>query len=256
MVDYLWKNSDNILIAKFFDEGILGLYSRAHSLMRYPIRYLNYVFQPVLHPVLSKVQDDRERIRSFYLKFLKLMSLVALPFTVVMFMLARDIVLILYGNQWVESIELFRFLSIASGLMILKTTTAPVFQAVGRTDVLFRLGILEGATTLLGIVIGLFFSIRVVAIGYMTATIVTFVPIFMALLKLVGGSFRDFWSAVRQPLLIALMMLAVLMVLPMLLTIEPLVFHFAVYVCVSAVVYAVMIFALRLDRFILKSMRK
>ncbi len=255
IINYLWRNIDNFLIAKFFNEATLGIYSRAYSLMRYPVRYLSYTLLPVLHPVLSKVQDDKERIRIFFIRFNKLMSIVAFPLTVVMYLLARDIILILFGNQWVDSIMLFKYLSIASGLLLFKTTTAPVFYSIGKTDVLFRLGIFEGTITILAIVIGLHWGVLGVAVGYMIANVITFIPLYAVLFKLLGGSFLDFVSSVKHSFLLSMIMLVVLLISLNLIQIDLLVPHFIVFMAIGAVVYAGLIFLFRLNTFIFKAFK-
>ncbi len=255
IVNYLWRNIDNFLIAKFFNEAALGIYSRAYSLMRYPVRYLSYALTPVLHPVLSKVQNDKDRIRTFYMKFTKLMSLVALPLIVVMYLLARDIILILFGNQWVDSILLFKYLSIASGLLLFKTTTAPIFYSIGRTDVLFRLGIFEGVVTVLGIVIGLHWGVLGVAVGYMIANVITFVPLYAVLFKMLDGTFFDFLKSVRHSFLLSVLLLAVLLISLNLIQIDSLVLHFFVFTGIGVAAYAGLIFIFRLNTFIFKVLK-
>ena len=254
-VNYLWRNIDKILIAKFLNEAALGVYSRAYSLMRYPVRYLSYALNPVLHPVLSKIQDDKDRIRNFYLKFNKLMSLVALPLIVVMYLLSRDIILILFGNQWVDSILPFKYLCIASGLLLFRTSTAPIFYSIGRTDVLFRLGIFEGVVTILGIVIGLHWGVPGVAVGYTIANVITFVPVYAVLFKLLDGTFFDFLKSVGHSFLLSMILLAVLLISLNLIRIDSLVLHFFVFMGIGVAAYAGLIFIFRLNTFIFRVLK-
>ena len=68
-LNYFNRNLDNLLIGKFMSKDKLGYYSKAYSMQQMPVSYLPGVITPILHPILSEHQDDREYIFSNYLNF-------------------------------------------------------------------------------------------------------------------------------------------------------------------------------------------
>ena len=73
-VNYFSRNLDSILIGKFMGDTALGLYDRAYKLMLYPVQNLTHVITPVLHPILSEYQNDKDLIYNSYKKVVKILG--------------------------------------------------------------------------------------------------------------------------------------------------------------------------------------
>ncbi len=58
---------------------------------------------------MSKVQEDRDKMKNIYYKTLKYLSLVNFPIYIIMAILAAPLVNILFGSQWQGAIILFKF---------------------------------------------------------------------------------------------------------------------------------------------------
>ena len=61
-VNYFSRSLDNILTGKFLGNSALGYYDKSYKLMVYPINNFTAVINPVLHPILSDHQDDKNYI--------------------------------------------------------------------------------------------------------------------------------------------------------------------------------------------------
>lgn len=61
-INYFTRNLDNILIGKFLGASTLGYYDKSYKLMLYPVQNLTNVITPVLHPVLSEYQNQKDII--------------------------------------------------------------------------------------------------------------------------------------------------------------------------------------------------
>ena len=68
--------------------------------MLYPVGNLTHVITPVLHPILSEHQDDKNYIYHQYMKVVKLLSLMGVFITPYCFFMADYIILIMFGSQW------------------------------------------------------------------------------------------------------------------------------------------------------------
>jgi len=197
---------DNFLIGKYLGSSALGYYDRAYKLMMFPIQYLTFVITPVLHPIFSRYQDNMQVIRNSYLKMLEVMAFISLPMISFLFVLGEDLIVLIFGEQWIASIPVFQVLCFLSGLQILTSTTGSIFQSLGRTDTLFRTGIMSTTSMVAGIVLGLRYGIIGVAIGYSIGYLVIFFPIFSILFNLLEGGFNIFVKNLFSASLIALVM--------------------------------------------------
>lgn len=207
-INYFARNLDKLLAGRFLGSALLGVYDRAYRLMLYPVQYLTFVITPVLHPVFSEYQNNKEVMLNAYLKLLTILALLGFPITAFLIGTGEEIILLMYGNQWMEAIPIFRILSVCIGFQILMSTSGSVYQAAGRTDLLFKAGIITTSTIVSGVLIGLNFGITGMATGVSIAMSFNFLPVFLILFRgIFRAGFRDFLSAISRPLLISLFVL-------------------------------------------------
>ena len=208
-INYFTRNGDNLLIGKFLGSAQLGFYDKSYRLMMMPVQNLTQVITTVLMPVLSKYQDDKEVIYKTYLKVLKIIATIGFPLSVFMFFSAYEIINIVYGSQWNESIPVFKIITLMIGIQMIYASASSVFLAVNRTDLLFYYGLIGATLLLSGISYGVFFSKTLEAVGYglLVAFYLNFFIVFYMLIHIaLNKSFIDFFKIFLFPLMISLIM--------------------------------------------------
>ncbi len=155
-VNFFGRNSDNILIGKFLGSSKLGLYDRAYQLMHIPNLLSTQVFNTVLHPILSKRSNNIDDIYINYFKIFYIISVFGFPISVLMFSTSHELITLIYGSQWSESILIFKPLALSCGFQMAMSTTGPLFQSTGRTDILLHTGLINTSVLILGIFSGIF----------------------------------------------------------------------------------------------------
>jgi polysaccharide transporter, PST family len=185
-INYFSRNLDKLLIGKFIGNVSLGYYEKSYRLMLLPLQTFTQVLSPVLHPLLSDLQNENDRMFTIYLRISRILSLIGFPLTVFMFMNADNVILIMFGPQWHGSIDSFKILSISIGLQMVLSSTGPIFQSAGRTDLLFLSGLLSAILTISGTLYGIFFkSIHIVSIALVIAFSINFIQAHIILVKFV-----------------------------------------------------------------------
>lgn len=175
-INYFSRNLDNLLIGKFMGQVALGYYDKAYKLMLYPVQNLTHVITPVLHPILSDYQNDRNRIYNEYVKIVKLLSLLGIFFSVFSFFASDEIINIMFGNQWSNSILSFKILSVSICIQMILSSSGTIFQATGETRKLFLAGAIGAIFNIIGIIVGVIMGkIEYVACGIVIAYIINFI---------------------------------------------------------------------------------
>ena len=165
-INYFSRNLDTLLIGKFLGNAPLGYYNKSYALMLLPVRNLTQVITPVLHPVLSNHQDDKRYIYLAYTKIIKLLALVGFPLSVFLFFAAPELILLMFGPQWEQSVPVFQVLSMTIGIQVCLSSSGSIFQSVNRTDLLFLSGVLSAVLMISGICYGIFVGEDLVSVGY------------------------------------------------------------------------------------------
>ncbi|WP_377519773.1 lipopolysaccharide biosynthesis protein [Priestia megaterium] len=184
IVNYFSRNLDNLLIGKFMGSAALGYYDKGYRMMLYPISILTGVITPVLHPILSDHQDNKEYIFFQYLKVVKILSLIGLFVTVYCFFSAKEIIVIMFGERWMNTIVPFKILALSVWPQIITSSTGAIFQSLGYTRLLFRTGMCNSLITITVISIGVLFQdITIVAFCVTISYIIHFLVAYFILVK-------------------------------------------------------------------------
>lgn len=165
-INYFSRNLDNILIGKYLGNSALGYYNKSYGLMMLPVGNLTNVITPVLHPVLSNHQHDKPFIYKTYLKVIKILALIGFPLSIFLYFAAPQLIIVVYGTQWYESIPVFQILAFTIGFQICLSSSGSIFQALDRTDLLFLSGTISAILMVSGIAYGVFIGSTIESVGY------------------------------------------------------------------------------------------
>jgi PST family polysaccharide transporter len=93
-------NADNFVTTNVLGPGPLGIYARAYNLLSQPANVIGTAVDKALFPAMAKVRDDGERLRNAYIRSASLVALITVPSSVILYVLAPEIVSILLGRNW------------------------------------------------------------------------------------------------------------------------------------------------------------
>jgi len=201
--NYFARNLDNALIGWYWNERLLGLYSKAYSLLLLPLQQVNAPIAAVAIPSLSRLQDDPKRFRAAYLKVLSLTTFLTVPLVGILALVPGPIIEVVLGRAWQPSAPIFRFLSLAAFPQVVLNTTGWLLIAGGRPDRLFRWSIFATPVIVGSFLVGLSGGPDTVAAAYAAVSFLLFVPCLFYVTKgtpvsprdIIGAVWRQFTSA-------------------------------------------------------------
>jgi O-antigen/teichoic acid export membrane protein len=95
---------DNVIVARLIGTAELGIYSRAYYLIAMPATLFGNLNKSVVFPLLSKVQDDKVRLRTAQLKGYALTAALALPSSAFLCCFAKELVVTVLGQKWMDAV--------------------------------------------------------------------------------------------------------------------------------------------------------
>lgn len=205
LINYFSRNADNILIGKYFGLASLGFYDKSYRLMTMPVNNLTHVITPVLLPILSTHQNDKQYIYKAYCKVAKLLAIIGFPLSAFLYFAAPEIIYIVFGAQWSNSIPVFKILGLTVGIQMVLSSSGSIFQALGRTDLLMISGLLSSFFMVGFICYGIFIGGDLEAVGYglMAAFSINFFQGFYLLInKALKHSFLNFLKIFSIPVIL------------------------------------------------------
>ena len=208
-INYFTRNLDNILVGKFLGSTTLGYYDKSYKLMLYPVQNLTNVITPVLHPVLSEYQNQFEVIYDTYIKVVKILAFIGIFVSIYCFFSSKEIIRIMYGSNWDQSIPIFRILSVSIVIQMVLSSIGSIFQATGYVNKLFSTGIVSACFTITAISIGVITKrIDILAIGIVISFVFNFIQCFYVLITQVfHKKFSEFLVNLKNVLVVGVIMI-------------------------------------------------
>src|SRR6266849_8906030 len=111
LIAYTAYNLEKVLLGRFWGADALGLYGRAYQLVNLPTENLNSAFSSVAFSGLSRVRNEPDRFKSYFLKGYSLVLALTIPVTIAASLFAHDLILVLLGPKWNEVATIFRLLA-------------------------------------------------------------------------------------------------------------------------------------------------
>jgi len=190
--NYWVRNLDKLLIGRFWGAEQLGVYSMAYRFLLFPVSNFAAVIANVLFPALSKIQNDKERVKDIYLKVTRSIAIITFPMMLGLLAVSENLVTGVFGEKWTGMIGVLRVFCILGLVQSVTAISGSFYLSQGRADMQFKVGIVLRLVIISGIVIGLKWGILGVAIGYAIMSFACLYPAVYFSGGLVGLTFSEF----------------------------------------------------------------
>lgn len=110
-LQYVMEMADNILIGRLFGTIILGSYVIAYDLATLPIHALLMVVGNVMLPVYTEISGAKVEQERLFLRIWICFSTLLTILSAVLMLLGEEIVVLLYGEQWLPAGPVLRILA-------------------------------------------------------------------------------------------------------------------------------------------------
>jgi PST family polysaccharide transporter len=199
LVAFLAYNSGNVLLGRFWGAEALGIYGRAYQLIYLPSEQLNSAVGWVAFPTLSRLQDDPDRFRNYFLRGYSLILGMIVPIIMACSLYANEIIYVFLGPKWSSAAPIFRFLSPMVLAFALIHPFGWLLLSSGRVRRSLHMALVISPVVIAGYVAGLRYGAAGVAIGYSTAMVLLIVPMIAWAVQGSPVSTRDVVQTVRRP---------------------------------------------------------
>ena len=212
LLRYMVRNIDKMIIGKMLGMYMLGFYEKSYRLMMLPLQNITFVVTPVLQPLFSDYQNDFISMGNKYLKLLNYMAYISFPLTALLFFTARELILIVFGDQWEPSVLPFRILAISVEIQVLQSTVGAMFQSANYTKGLFGGGCISFVIYAVGLIMACacFGTISAVAVSFVITNFIGVALVFYILFTRIGLPLSSFLKQLLRPALLMLILFAIM----------------------------------------------
>ena len=158
-VKSLWKYGWKIFVSSLINTGYhqsrplfiglrftsidLSYYSKGSSIPNLISDTTTNTLSSVFFAVMSKHQDNKEKLLSWTRWFIKLTSFIAFPCMLGLFAVSDNLILVLLTNKWIEASYYLRIFAITGMFTMISIGNNETIKAMGRSDIYLRMEIIK-----------------------------------------------------------------------------------------------------------------
>jgi PST family polysaccharide transporter len=204
LVVYVAYNIEKVLLGRFWGAEALGIYGRAYQLVNIPTENLNSATGGVLFAALSRLQNEPERLKNYFLKSYSLVLSLTLPISVACALYADEIILLVLGPKWGDAAPIFTLLTPTILILALINPMYWLLVSIGLAGRSLKLGLVIAPLVISAYMIGLPYGPRGVAFAYSVALALWVVPHLLWCIQGTMISPKDLLQTVGRPMLSAM----------------------------------------------------
>lgn len=159
VLNTVWKELYQVVIGKFYSPATLGQYTRSQQFSKLLSSNLTTVIQRVTYPVLSNIQDDRERLVIAYKKIIKTTMFVTAISLFFLGAVSEPLLYCLIGPKWHDAAVYLPLVCISGSTYPLHAINLNMLQVQGRSDLFLVLEIIKKTIALGPLAIGIFIGV-------------------------------------------------------------------------------------------------
>jgi PST family polysaccharide transporter len=170
---YVGASADSAIVGRVFGATSLGFYQMAFSMPEELRSRIAVAVVRVLFPAFALLQLDLAAFRANVLRSLRVLAAIVMPMGVGMAILADPIVRVLYGSQWLAAVPLLQVAALTGIVRALHAFFINLYQAKGRPDLEFKIGLVLVPVFALALLIGALHGTAGIAFGVLGFSIVS-----------------------------------------------------------------------------------
>jgi O-antigen/teichoic acid export membrane protein len=165
LISVIYQNVYYLIIGKFFSASDLGYYTKAERFSNLPSSNITGVIQRVSFPVLSQLKDEPKKLKEAYKKLIKSAMFISFISMFCLAAVAKPLIITLIGVKWSTSVLYLQLLCFSAMLYPLQSFNLNILMVKGRTDLAFKLEIINKLVIVPIILVAMSFGIKEMLIG-------------------------------------------------------------------------------------------
>lgn len=143
ILDRGYANMRSLIVGRFYTPADLAYYDRGQSLAGTFPNTICGMLSGVTFPILATLQDDPDRLREIYRKYLRLFTLSITWICLCVAAYSKPLVAVMFGEQWTAAVIFCQICCFSSSTLHLHVVNLNLLQVLGRSDLFLRLEIIK-----------------------------------------------------------------------------------------------------------------
>lgn len=174
LLDTVWKELYQLVVGKFYSPATLGQYTRSTQFSQLFSSNLTSVIQRVTYPVLSNIQDDKDRMVSAYRRIIKITMFITAICMLFLGAVSEPLLYCLIGPKWHDAAVYLPLICITGSTYPLHAINLNMLQVQGRSDLFLGLEVVKKIIGIGPIAVCIFYGILPMLYASIATTIIAY----------------------------------------------------------------------------------
>lgn len=164
LVGTLFNNLGDFLIGIKYTSADLAYYTKGKQLPTLLKTNISSTLVSVLFPGLSKVNDNKEKVKNISRKSVRLLTYIIYPVMTGLLVLAKPLTIFLYTEKWIPMVPFVMIVCIEAIFSIPGTIALQTVKAIGRSDLMLKAEFIKKPILMLSILIAVRYGVFAIAV--------------------------------------------------------------------------------------------
>lgn len=198
----------SLIVGKQFGSADLAYYDQGKKFPNLLVSNINTSISNVMFPVLSKNQDNRERMKAICRRSIKTSTYLLAPLLLGLIAVSNEFVRVILSDKWLPCVPFLQILTLVYLVRPLTTTDQQAIMSTGRSDLTLRIMIAVNVTDVILLLIAVFSmkSVIMIAVGALLTEVVSMALFMKYVKKCIGYTYLEQLSDIAPSLLLAISM--------------------------------------------------
>lgn len=143
LINCIYGNLYTLVIGRAYNSTDVGMYNRANNYASLPATLVIDLSTGINFPILSKLQDDNDRLISAYERLLKVPYYVLYPLLVGLIVCAEPLIEIMIGEKWLPCAPYLQILCVGYMFYPLNGFNMNLLYVKGRSDLALKMDLIK-----------------------------------------------------------------------------------------------------------------
>lgn len=159
LLNTVWEEMNQVVVGRFYNPVVLGQYTRAKQFSMLFSSNLTNVVQRVSFPVLSDIQNQKERMIAAYRRIIKVTMLITAFCSLLLAAISEPLLFCLIGPKWHDAATYLPFICLSASLYPLHAINLNMLKVQGRSDLFLSIEIVKKIVAIIPLLLGASFGI-------------------------------------------------------------------------------------------------
>ena len=170
IISTIYSNINTLVIGKFYTPKDLGYFTRGQQFPSLLSSNLTSIIQRVTFPILSKIQDDNQRLASVYRDYIKISSMGIFFLLVFLAYIAKPLITFLLTDKWIDAVIYLQVFCYAMMFDHISAINLNFLYVKGKTNLVLRLEFIKKALAFILLLISISFGVLAICLSQVVYT--------------------------------------------------------------------------------------